>query len=93
VTSLSYIVRNETYGELTTGTPVKIAGERGRWSFRHHCVNTDTGSEWLDVFGGEPGTETLRAFKADRVIAIRPKGTRRRRKPTPTPGLTLEDLL
>jgi hypothetical protein len=90
--SLSYIVRSETYGEFTYGTPVRIVGERGRWSFRHHCVNTDTGSEWLDVFGGEPGAETLRAFKADRVV---PAG-RRKRKPKPPPepsGLTLEDLI
>jgi hypothetical protein len=93
--SLSYIVRAETYGELTYGAPVKIVGERGRWSFRHHCVNTDTGSEWLDVFGGEPGTETLRAFRIDRVVLIRPKGYRKPRQPQPAPSLTLtlEDLL
>lgn len=82
VQSLSYIVRSETHGDLTIGTPVRVAGERGRWSFRHHCVNTDTGSEWLDVFGGNPGEETLRAFRIDQVTA-----TGKRQE------LTLEDLI
>lgn len=63
----SYILRVETYGGLTSGSPVRVRGERGSWSFRAYCVNTDTGSEWLDVFGGLPGYGTLRAFALDRV--------------------------
>jgi len=91
VHSPRYIVRNAEYGEFTYGAPVKVSGERGRWEFRHHCVNTDTGSEWVDVFGGVPGTETLRAFKPDRVSLVRPKGYRRPRR-TATEVL-LEELI
>lgn len=86
--SRSSIVRSETYGDLTKGAPVKITGESGSWRFLCHCVNVDTGSEWLDVFGGTSGAETLRAFKAERVTLIRPK--QRGRRPA---GLRLEDLI
>lgn len=89
--SRSSILRNETYGELTKGDRVDIAGEIGSWHFVAHCTNLDTGSEWLDVYGGVPGTETVRAFHADRVRQVshnyRP---RQRRSPR---GLRLEDLL
>lgn len=87
----NYIIRHETHGEFTKGAPVKVSGERGRWTFLYYCVNTDTGSEWVDVFGGENGTETLRAFKEDRITLIRPKGYRRPR--APKPSISLEDLL
>ena len=85
--SLSYILRHESYGEFTHGDVVLIRGERGTWHFRHHCVNTDTGSEWLDVFGGEKGYETLRAFRPERVRAVPVRGRRAPKR------LTLADLL
>lgn len=93
VQSRSNIIRHTEHGDFKKGSPVRIAGERGKWEFLYHCVNADTGSEWIDVFGGEPGAETLRAFKEDRVILIRPKGYRAPRAPKPEPELTLEDLL
>ena len=75
----STIVRSLAYGKMTKGDAVRVQGERGEWEFRSHCVNTQTGSEWLDVFGGEPGYETLRAFRIDRV---RPAPKRRARHVT-----------
>lgn len=70
------IIYSGTHGELSRGDKVKVAGERGRWEFRNYCVNADTGSEWLDVFGGTPGCETLRAFKIERVTPIRKRRAR-----------------
>lgn len=71
VASTSPIIHSDAHGDLRRGDSVKVAGERGRWEFRSYCVNADTGSEWLDVFGGTPGCETIRAFKIERVSPLR----------------------
>lgn len=92
--SLSYILRNETYEGLTKGDHVEVVGEIGSWSFLYHCTNTDTGSEWLDVYGGVPGTETVRAFHADRVKAVGPRyRPRQRRSPRTAVAVALEELI
>ena len=43
------------------GTELKITGQRGRFRFVKH-VNTGT-AEWIDVWGGPKGAESLRSFR------------------------------
>ena len=65
------VIRTDTYRDLAKGDPVRVQGERGKFKFVCHCANLDTGSEWLDVFGGLPHCETMRAFGIERVTKIR----------------------
>ena len=50
------------------GTELKITGQRGRFRFVKH-VNTGT-SEWIDVWGGPKGAESLRSFRMDQVKRV-----------------------
>ncbi len=54
---------------VTKGTELKIAGERGRYRFIKF-VRTDKGVEWVDVHGGPKGAECLRSFRLDRIKTV-----------------------
>jgi aspartate 1-decarboxylase len=58
---------------LTPGTEVKIEGVRGRFRFQRYVVNEQTGAEWIDVYGGTAGHETIRSFRPDRVSTVHRK--------------------
>lgn len=51
------------------GTELKIAGERGRFRFIKHVI-TDTGKEWVDVWGGPAKAEQWRSFKLEQVKTV-----------------------
>ena len=51
------------------GTELKISRERGRFRFVKF-VQTGTGVEWVDVWGGPKGAEQMRSFRIDRVKTV-----------------------
>lgn len=53
---------------IEVGTEMSIPGE-GRFVFLKH-VTTPTGVEWIDVYGGKKGHETLRSFRPDRIRTV-----------------------
>jgi hypothetical protein len=67
---------------LTPGRELRIRGQRGRFRFVKAVHNTRTGAEWIDVFGGPKGYETLRSFRRDRVAAVHNTSRMRPGKPT-----------
>jgi hypothetical protein len=79
------VERTEPWGDFTYDAPVKVVtealeGKRGyRWYFRCHALNTQTGSEWIEVFGGNRKHEGLRAFAIDEVEYIKPKKKRKKK--------------
>jgi hypothetical protein len=56
---------------VSTGTELKIKGERGRFRFIKH-VKTAT-SEWVDVWGGPKQAENWRSFHMDKVVRVHSK--------------------
>lgn len=62
---------------LTPGTEVSIRGERGRFRFVKHVHNSVTGTEWIDVYGGVKGHETLRSFRPAKVRVVHQRQTMR----------------
>lgn len=62
---------------VVPGTELAIRGERGRFRFVKHVRNTRTGLEWIDVYGGPSGHETIRSFRPERVRTVRTKRTMR----------------
>lgn len=55
---------------LTPGRELTIRGERGRFRFVKHVRNERTGTEWIDVYGGAKGHETVRSFRPGRVRTV-----------------------
>jgi hypothetical protein len=53
---------------VSPGTELKIAGERGRFRFIQ-VVNTGE-VEWVDVWGGPKGAETCRSFYMHRIKRV-----------------------
>lgn len=53
---------------VTPGTELKIAGERGRFRFVKQVTNGE--KQWIDVWGGPKGAECMRSFKLDRVKRV-----------------------
>lgn len=39
------------------------------WAFRAHVVNTNNGTESIEVIGGRPGDRTIRSFGPERIYA------------------------
>lgn len=80
----SPIERTEPWGDFTFDAPVKVTaprleGKRGyRWVFRSYVRNSETLSEWVEVYGGTKGYEGLHAFKVDEVTLIPIKRKRRK---------------
>ena len=54
---------------VTKGTELKIAGERGRFRFIKF-VRTEAGVEWVDVHGGKKGAECLRSFRLHQIKTV-----------------------
>lgn len=52
---------------VAPGTELRIAGERGRWTFERHVTHTVRGVEWLDVRDRDGA---LRSFYVDRVSRV-----------------------
>jgi hypothetical protein len=50
------------------GTELKIQGERGRFRFMKHVLAPN--GEWIDVWGGPKGAESIRSFRSDRVKRV-----------------------
>lgn len=55
--------------QITPGTELSIAGESGRFRFVRH-VRRPNGAEWIDVFGGRQGSESIRSFRPARVRTV-----------------------
>jgi hypothetical protein len=53
---------------VTRGTELKIAGERGRFRFMQ-LVNSGK-FEWVDVWGGPKGAENWRSFSLEKVKRV-----------------------
>ena len=53
---------------VTKGTELKITGERGRYRFMKQVLNGD--KEWIDVYGGPKGAESIRSFRSERVKTV-----------------------
>jgi hypothetical protein len=74
-------VRSEAWNGLRAGDPVVVAGVPMRgatWEFRAHVVNTNNGTESVEVVGGRPGDRTIRSFGPERIFAATgrsPKGS------------------
>ena len=57
---------------MRVGDPVVVSGlgMRGAtWTFRAHVVNTNNGTESIEVVGGRPGDRTIRSFGPERIFA------------------------
>lgn len=68
-----YITEMQINGRnVIKGTELKISGERGRFVFVNY-TKTDTGKEWLTVWGGPKGMESMRSFYLDRVKTVHSK--------------------
>jgi hypothetical protein len=53
---------------VSAGTELKISGERGRFRFVHQI---DTGeAEWIDVWGGPKGSESMRSFRIEKIKRV-----------------------
>jgi hypothetical protein len=53
---------------VTHGTELKIAGQRGRFRFLRH-IKTET-TEWVDVWGGPKGAENWRSYSLDKIKRV-----------------------
>jgi len=53
---------------VSAGTELKIAKERGRFRFVKHVING--AAEWVDVWGGPKGMESLRSFRIERIKTV-----------------------
>jgi hypothetical protein len=51
---------------LRPGVEVSISGERGRFRFREHVVNTASGAEWVTVIG----PSGFRSFRPERIKRV-----------------------
>ena len=64
--------------KLDKGDPVRITGHPGVWTFHERKRNTDTGAEWITVYGGSTnplGSRSYRSFAPETVRKIRRRKT------------------
>lgn len=54
--------------EIVVGTELTISGA-GRFRFLRYVV-TVSGVEWIDVYGGKKGHETIRSFRPERIKTV-----------------------
>lgn len=54
---------------VDTNTEVTVDCERGRFRFIRH-VTTAAGYQWIDVYGGQKGHETIRSFRPERIRTV-----------------------
>lgn len=52
------------------GVEVKIAGHSGRFVFQRYVHNPANGAEWIDVYGGPKGAETIRSFRPSKITTV-----------------------
>lgn len=77
------VERTANWEAFSKDAPVKVTGTtRSKWRFVCHCRNRETGSEWIDVYGGPSGHQSIRSFRLDQVILIVPKVRRPRKAKT-----------
>ena len=58
--------------EIVPGTELTIVSSAGRWGrfrFIRH-ITTETGVEWIDVYGGPKGHETIRSFRPNQIKTV-----------------------
>jgi hypothetical protein len=55
---------------VTPGQMLSISGERGRFRFEKHVLNTANGAEWISVVGGPEGCTMWRDFRPGRVRTV-----------------------
>jgi hypothetical protein len=68
-----YITEMQINGRnVTKGTELKISNVRGRFVFVNY-TNTDKGKEWITVWGGPKGMESMRSFYLDQVKTVHSK--------------------
>ena len=75
-----HLERSEGWNGLHAGDAVVVSGLSMRgasWSFRAHIVNTNNGSESVEVVGGRPGDRMVRSFGPERIFAVTAAGRRR----------------
>jgi transcriptional regulator with XRE-family HTH domain len=65
------------WGAFKENDPCRVLGEPGAWKFVKHVVNTETGTSWVDVYGGNGGKGSYRSFDESRVVAPSTKRTRK----------------
>lgn len=53
---------------VTFGTEVKIRGVRGRFRFIKKVTTPTT--EWIDVWGGPKGAESMRSFRLEQIKTV-----------------------
>lgn len=53
---------------IDAGTEVHVPWE-GRFRFLRHVTN-NSGAEWVDLYGGKSGHETIRSFRPDRISKV-----------------------
>jgi len=71
-----HLQRSETWNGLRAGDRVVVSGVamgQVTWEFRAHVVNTNNGTESIEVVGGRPGERTIRAFGTERIYAAKGK--------------------
>jgi len=70
--------KEELWGDIVSGDPVKVKGEQGAFTFKHTHVKEGEVIAVI-VYGGTYGNTTFRAFYPDKVTKIVAK-TKRKRK-------------
>ena len=71
-----HLARSETWMGLQAGDRVVVSGVAMRsatWEFRAHVVNTNNGTESVEVVGGRSGERTIRSFGIERIYAAKGK--------------------
>lgn len=53
---------------VSAGTELKIRGVRGRFRFVKKVTTLTT--EWIDVWGGPKGAESMRSFRLDQIKTV-----------------------
>ena len=53
---------------VSMGTELKIRGVRGRYRFVKKVTTTTT--EWIDVWGGPKGAESMRSFRLNQIKTV-----------------------
>jgi hypothetical protein len=66
---------------LSKGDECRVKGEQGKFVFLRHVWNTNTNSEWVDVWGGSAGHSQWRSVRIERLKHIPKKRSRKQKEP------------
>ena len=80
-----HLERSEAWNGLRAGDPVAVSGMAIRgaeWRFRAHVLNRHNGTESVEVIGGRPAENKIRAFGPERIFAVTKKRRSKGRGPT-----------